>query len=496
MNSRLVAAAFLSFVPAAPAIAQCTTQWLPGSTLTNGIVHALAVMPNGDVVAGGTFTQIEGVAANHLARWDGSTWTPLGTGVPNDVMALCVTKNGDLVVAQSWTQTSFTWLTTIDRWNGTSWTSLGAPWAPSGGFLGATMCLFEKADGTIAAGGFSGFGYALHRVATWNGTSWSPIPITAPSPVGVVYSLAETATGDLLIGGHGIDGILRWDGTATQIFAATLTSDMILELARLPNGDLLAGGKFAALGGTTANSVARHDGSAWHALGAGSGPSTVSALCVLPDGDLLAGGTFTNLGGVAASNIARWNGTAWTPLGTGVSGSSANWESVRALAFPPAGPAFVGGSFTAADGTPTTSLARIGTTCPASSSVFGYGCGTNTLAVTSPAWANGTFRATGTGLPATCWVITVTSLDAVNPGLGMDLVYPIGVPGCDLFVAPDILALALTTTGTAETSFFLPDSPPIVGVTFYHQWIPWEIANGIIASITATNALQLTAGSF
>ncbi len=47
----------------------------------------------------------------------------------------------------------------------------------------------------------------------------------------------------------------------------------------------------------------------------------------------------------------------------------------------------------------------------------------------------------------------VTSLGAVAPGVGMDQVYRVGVPGCDLFVAPDILGLVLTTTGTAVTGF-------------------------------------------
>ncbi len=496
MHRLALVAASLSWL-LSPAAAQCATQWLPGSTQTDGVVHALAVMPNGDVVAGGTFTQIEGVAANHIARWDGSTWSPLGGGATNDVWALCVTKNGDLVVAQSWQLPTFAWLTTIDRWNGTSWTSLGAPWPPTGGFVGGTTSLFEKSDGTIAAGGFTGFGYPRLAASAWNGTSWTQIPINLPVPVGTVYAFAETATGELLLGGTGTGGILRWDGATLQTFAAAGPNDWIYSLVRTPTGDLVAGGVFAALGGVAASNIARHDGSAWHALGAGTESlSQITALSVLPNGDLIAGGRFTTAGAVAANNIARWDGSSWTALGGGVTSPAGGYQPVRALAFPPAGPLFVGGALTTADGAPCARIARLGTTCPTASSSFGYGCGTNTLAVTSPAWANGTFRATGTGLPTTSLVITVTSLSAVTPGLGMDQVYRVGVPGCDLFVAPDILGVLLTTTGTAVTEFFLPDSPPIVGVTFYHQMIPWEIGPAGLVSITATNALQLTAGSF
>ena len=69
--------------------------------------------------------------------------------------------------------------------------------------------------------------------------------------------------------------------------------------------------------------------------------------------------------------------------------------------------------------------------------------------------------------------------------------------GCDVLVAPDILGALVTTTGTAQSSFFLPNTPPLVGVTFYHQMVPIEVDGlGAWTAVTATNALQLTAGMF
>jgi hypothetical protein len=69
--------------------------------------------------------------------------------------------------------------------------------------------------------------------------------------------------------------------------------------------------------------------------------------------------------------------------------------------------------------------------------------------------------------------------------------------GCDLLVAPDILQLYTTTTGSAESSYVLPNTPPIVGLTSFHQMVPCEVdAMGNIVEITATNALQLSAGMF
>jgi len=72
-----------------------------------------------------------------------------------------------------------------------------------------------------------------------------------------------------------------------------------------------------------------------------------------------------------------------------------------------------------------------------------------------------------------------------------------GVPGCDLLVAPDILEGMITTTGTAQAQLFLPNTPPLVGVTFHQQMIPIEVDPMFhFLAVTATKALQLTAGTF
>jgi hypothetical protein len=64
-------------------------------------------------------------------------------------------------------------------------------------------------------------------------------------------------------------------------------------------------------------------------------------------------------------------------------------------------------------------------------------------------------------------------------------------------VQPDILEAMVTLTGSAQSSLFLPNSPPLVGVVFYHQMVPIELDGfGNWVAITSTNALQLTAGAF
>jgi hypothetical protein len=94
--------------------------------------------------------------------------------------------------------------------------------------------------------------------------------------------------------------------------------------------------------------------------------------------------------------------------------------------------------------------------------------------------------------------VTLTSVTSVPQGVApLSAAFSQAGPGCDVLVQPDILGALVTFTGTAESSLFLPNSPPLVGVTFFHQMVPIEVdGGGAWVSVTATNALQLTAGAF
>ena len=45
---------------------------------------------SGELIAGGDFSSAGGVAANHIARWDGTAWSPLGTGTDGPVRTFLV----------------------------------------------------------------------------------------------------------------------------------------------------------------------------------------------------------------------------------------------------------------------------------------------------------------------------------------------------------------------------------------------------------------------
>jgi hypothetical protein len=110
----------------------------------------------------------------------------------------------------------------------------------------------------------------------------------------------------------------------------------VTALAVLPNGDLVASGRFTHAGGTFAHRIARWDGTSWSRLGTLDDPA--SALAVLPNGQLVAGGGFIFASGAPANHIARWNGSGWAPLGSGL-------DLVYSLAVLPNGDLVAGGYF-------------------------------------------------------------------------------------------------------------------------------------------------------
>ena len=406
----------------------------------NDDVLAIALAPNGSVVAGGWFTTAGGVAANRIARWDGATWSPLGGGCDAYVRAILVTPTGDVIAGGNFTTAATVVVNRIARWNGIGWSSLGA------GFNGTVWALCRLADGSIVAGGtFTTSGATIvRRVARWNGSVWSPM-------------------------GAGLDGTVR-------------------RLQVLPNGTLIAAGDFLSSGADDVRRLARWNGTAWVQFASDPG-TLVHDVQLLPDGDVLA----SCAPGLVA--VQRWNGVSWSPVATAPNGP------IYDLAAMADGSILAGGSYTRIDELAAGYLARLEPTCPAGSVTFAGGCpssgGANTLQVTSLPFLESTFRTRATGLPLHAWVVTVTGFSTLSPATRLDTFAPLGVPGCELHVMGDILEMKETTNGTLDWQIAVPPFPPIVGMHFYHQMVPIEVdAQQQQISLTSTNALQLTAGQF
>ncbi|MBF9143303.1 T9SS type A sorting domain-containing protein [Hymenobacter properus] len=341
-------------------------------------VNALVVAANGDLYAGGSFTEAGGAPAFGVARWNGTSWNPLGTGTANGVngavAALAIAPNGDLYVGGSFAQAGGAPANNVARWNGTAWSAVGTGTTGTGV---AVQTLGVAANGDLYIGGnFTQAGGAtVSRVARWNGTAWSAVGTPPANAIGTtVLSLTVTTNGDVYAASSDFNTIastaayylLRWNGTAWNTVSTGLNgvfginyNTPIYALTTAANGDVYAGGELRMAGSAIVNSVARWNGAAWSPVGPAVGGiinSAVRAVAVAPNGDVYIGGNFTQIGGAAINYVARWNGTTWSALGTGTANSVNN--TVNALALAPNGDVYVGGNFTQAGGAYTSYIAR------------------------------------------------------------------------------------------------------------------------------------------
>lgn len=237
-------------------------------------VYDMAFVGNYLYIAG-SFTNVNGVAANGLARWDGANWSSVGFS--GSLYNLAVSGN-NLYVAGGFTNATAdgTIATNIAWFDGAAWHGLGGGLGVVGGVQVAALAI---QNGMVYAGGFfsNSGSLSVTNLAVWNGSTWSQV-------------------------GGGVNGTVY-----SVIFNG---------------GNLIVGGTFNQAGTTSANGIAQWNGSSWSSFGSGvATPASYVFRLALFNGSIYAAGPFTSIGGVAATNIAYWNGSTWSPLGAGVSGS-------------------------------------------------------------------------------------------------------------------------------------------------------------------------------
>lgn len=253
------------------ALAQCRPpDWLPGigsSAYVGGFVHAATAWdPDGagprlpQVLIGGTFHTCGGAYCSSIAAWNPRTdeWSTFGLGLAN-------------------------------------------------GFV-ETIAAFPNGDFAIG-GPFALHAAASNGIAIWNSRlgSWEPnlgIVLGAPPT-----TMAALPNGDLVVS-RGYDDLAVWNrGTGDWYQLGSGIEGLVVALAVLPDGDLVAGGVLTSAGGVPTHNVARWDAAtnSWSALGAGL--ADVVSLTVLANGDVLA----------CSGRVFKWRqlSGAWSEVGPG-----------------------------------------------------------------------------------------------------------------------------------------------------------------------------------
>jgi hypothetical protein len=153
-------------------------------------VNSLTTMPNGDLVAGGAFTAMDGFPSNNIARWNGASWSPLGSGASSYVMALTSMPNGDLIAGGWFTTMGGIAASHVARWNGSAWSAMGT------GLSGDVYGLAVLSNGDVVAGGTfywtNGTSTVVTEAARWNGAAWSGLGTGVDGAVYAVCHLSHT----------------------------------------------------------------------------------------------------------------------------------------------------------------------------------------------------------------------------------------------------------------------------------------------------------------
>jgi hypothetical protein len=285
------------------------TQWLPlGDGLMYGQARALAVLPNGDLVAGGSFLAAGGVPCNRVARWDGSSWHPMGAGFNGEVMALAVTSTGEVVAGGNFTASGTISCRRIAKWNGVIWTGLQGAFQTEGMNNIVLSVAVDSYGGIVAGGDFThaGSNQYVNRIATWSGWDWREY---GTGVNGFVRRIIALPAGEMLVGGGFTTAgsrssayLARWTNDGWQPVYSGLNGS-VSSIAKLPNGDFVLGGFFTYPASRIA--VSTLEGSLRPLSSIGM-DDAVNDVVVLPNGDVVAGGRFSTVGGVSSPFIATF----------------------------------------------------------------------------------------------------------------------------------------------------------------------------------------------
>lgn len=341
-----------------------------------------------EIAVGGRFDRLGGLAAKHVALWNGRAWRLVESGLDRTVLAL-TTWDPDgsgpvaeqLVAGGLFSTAGGGAAASIAGWTDSGWHSFGDGFDAA---VNAVISFDPDEDGpqlpilvAASAGHVSAWGGdtwvsqgplvsgAVHALAVWDPDQDGPLAKQLVAAGGFVYSsgaqlnrVARLDSGSWLpigggIGGGAVYALLVWDSDGSGPL-----QDM-----------LVVGGRFTTAGGAAANNIALWDGAAWESLDAGT-DNSVNALSVWdPDGSggegaqLVAGGTFSSAGSAPANHIARWDGMDWHPIGTGL-GEGAATAVYAVTSWDPDGPGpspaqiIAGGDFLQAEGATANHIAR------------------------------------------------------------------------------------------------------------------------------------------
>jgi uncharacterized delta-60 repeat protein len=303
-----------------------------------GWVNAVGVQPDGKIVIGGGFTNVNGVERDRIARLnsDGSldaAFSP-NSGADGSVNAVARQGDGKLVIGGTFANVNGVPRIRLARLNSDG--SLDTAFDPGTGANNTVSAIALQADGRVLVGGFfTGInGTNQNRIARLSTDGSLDATFNPPSGIDDgggagrrVLSIVVQPDGKILVGGwfasvngQPCTGIVRLapGGTTDTSFNVTclhqsgLGGDLgfVNAIALQPDGRIIVGGNFFISGGAADNGICRlnPDGSLDANFSLGTGGSYINAIAIQPDGKVVVGGEFTSFAGSARYHLARLDG--------------------------------------------------------------------------------------------------------------------------------------------------------------------------------------------
>ena len=387
----LTATIIALLVASYPVKAQTPDSFNPGAS---SYVYALAVQPDGKILAAGWFGTLGGQPRERIGRLndDGSVDAGFNPGAgPDWVDCLVVQPDGKLLVGGGFTTLAGQTQAYLGRLNADG--TLDATFDPKPSSY--VNCLVVQPNGQILLGGqFSELSGQTRNSMGRVNADGSLDTAFNPGANGQVNSLALQADGKILVGGsfsvlvgqtRRRIGRLNADGSLDTSFNPTADgsfSPVVHCLAVQPDGKILVGGSYSTLGGQARSSIGRlnADGSLDASFNPGANDSVYS-LALQTDGKILVAGRFTTLGGATRNYFGRLNanGSLDTTFNLGVGGDSSYSTAAYSLAMQPDGKILLSGNFTTLGGQTRNNIGRINNTTTATEDLTFDGAALNWL---------------------------------------------------------------------------------------------------------------------
>lgn len=325
-----------------------------------GEVRAIAVQPsNGQIVIGGRFDHVNGVARNNIARLnaDGTldtTYDPDLTASPSGygVEAMVLQSNERLVVGGGFTKGGPDPRSYLARLETTG--ALDASF-PDPGMDNFVIALAVRPDDSLVAGGYfnQAHGQPRNAVVRLRDNGSLDASFGNPGITGWVNALYSQPDGKLLVGGslgqvggQAREGLARLNGNGTLDAAFTVDTDGTVNALARQSGTLVAlAGGFESIGGLTRGRVARID-----TAGNGAVDPTLTDVAVeragyvvysllsLASDRLLIGGWFERVDQQVRISLAEILDAPGVPLAPSITEGQAGDGRVTLIIEPPTAP--------------------------------------------------------------------------------------------------------------------------------------------------------------